>query len=117
MTRLLKGEVSLYDRSESVFAVILSCLSSCLLFVLDVINADAFMIKNMEISKMKIYKIFKKFMYVIDLFVVMICLYCWMINDFNSNLHDLGSKAIIVCVCVNLCCFIFEKKILSRSNK
>ena len=57
---------------------------------------------------MKIYKIFKKFMYVIDLFVVMICLYCWMINDFNSNLHDLGS---------NLCCFIFEKKILSRSNK
>ncbi len=68
-------------------------------------------------EKMKIYKIFKKFMYVIDLFVVMICLYCWMINDFNSNLHDLGSKAIIVCVCVNLCCFIFEKKILSRSNK
>ena len=66
---------------------------------------------------MKIYKIFKKFMYVIDLFVVMICLYCWMINDFNSNLHDLGSKAIIVCVCVNLCCFIFEKKILSKSNK
>lgn len=56
-------------------------------------------------------------MYVIDLFVVMISLYCWMINDFNSNLHDLGSKAIIVCVCVNLCCFIFEKKILSRSNK
>ena len=51
MTRLLKGEASLYDRSESVFAVILSCLSSCLLFVLDVINADAFMIKNMEISK------------------------------------------------------------------
>ena len=50
MTRLLKGEVSLYDRSESVFAVILSCLSLCLLFVLDVINADAFMIKNMEIS-------------------------------------------------------------------
>ena len=68
-------------------------------------------------EKMKIYKIFKKFMYVIDLFVVMICLYCWMINDFNSNLHDLGSKAIIVCVCVNLCCLIYKKKILSRSNK
>lgn len=66
---------------------------------------------------MKIYKTFKKVLTISEFSAAIICLYCWIINDFDSFLYDFGIKIIAICFCFNLCCFIFEKKFLSKSNK
>lgn len=46
---------------------------------------------------------------VVESVAVIICLYYWIINDFDNSVYDFSSKTIVVCVCIQLCWLVIEK--------
>ncbi len=66
---------------------------------------------------MKMYCNFKRCLLAILFFSVLGCLYCWIINDFNSGMYDFFSKAVVVCFVLRLGCFVFDRVSQRKINK
>lgn len=59
--------------------------------------------------------IFRNLIFIVKFLAVIICLFFWIMNDFDNNLYEFCSKTIVVCVCFDLSFLIFKKINAKRS--
>lgn len=55
------------------------------------------------------YHLFKKMLLIIEAIAVLVCFYCWLMNDFESNVYEVSIRFTVLCVIVNLCYYILAK--------